>query len=221
MGTRNLHLVESLSFRKHRALSTQRTIQVSRRAQEAHTSTSTLPTPAELDDEMEPMAFSETTKKWFNQHGLGGFLRIAEAPPHDEVEEVMHKIDTEVIMEEVIHALIGLPEGGIYSIENPSPKTLSKFFGEYSLASKAHRTLGVEDPLFREVARVLHEYGFMYPRPPAMPKNKASFIIATYTGVQVGWFANDDRICAKRQEIMDGRGSMTDSLGALGGVGKD
>ena len=180
-------LVESLSFREHRALSAQRTIQVSRRTQEAHTSTSALPTPAEPDDEMEPMALSETAKKWFNQHGLGGFLRIAEAPPHDEAEEVVQKIDTEVITEEAIRALIGLPEGGIYSIENPSPETLTKFFGEYSLASKAHRTQGGEDPLFREVARVLHEYGFVYPRPLAMPKNKAGFIIATYTGVQVDW----------------------------------
>ena len=53
---------------------------------------------------------------------------------------------------------------GIYSIENPSPGTLTKFFGEYSLAAKAYQTHGNDDALFREVARVLHEYGFVHPR---------------------------------------------------------
>ena len=97
MGTRNLCLAESLSFCEHRALGAQRTIQVSRWMQEAQTSTSALPTPAEPDDEMEPMALSETTKKWFNQHGLGGFLRIVEAPPHKEPEKYATTIDIEGI----------------------------------------------------------------------------------------------------------------------------
>ena len=84
---------------------------------------------------------------------------------HGEAEKVVKKIDTEVITEEAIHALPGLSKGGIYSIVNPSPETLTKFFGEYSMGSKAYRTQGGEDALFCEVARVLHEYGFIHPRP--------------------------------------------------------
>ena len=133
------------------------------------------------------MALFETAKKWFTQHGLEGFLRIAEAPPHDEPEKVAKKIDLEEITEESICALIGLLEGGLYSIENPSPEMLTKFFGEYSLASKAYRTQGGDDALFQEVVRMLHEYGFVHPRPPAMPKIRAGFIIATYEGVKVDW----------------------------------
>ena len=64
---------------------------------------------------------------------------------------------------------------------------LTKYFREYSLASKAYRTQGGEDALFREIAHVLHEYGHVYPRPPAMPRNRAGLIIATYEGVQVDW----------------------------------
>ena len=109
---------------------------------------------------MEPMSLS-----WFTQHGLEGFLRIAEAPPHDEPGKVAKKIDLEEITEDVIHALIGLPKGGIYSIENPSPEMLTKFFNEYSLTSKAYRTQGGDDALFREVAPVLHGDGFMHSRP--------------------------------------------------------
>ena len=77
------------------------------------------------------MALSETAKKWFTRHVLEGFLRLVEAPPHSEAEKVMMKIDKEVITEEAIDALTRLPEGGIYSIDNPSPKTLTKFFREY------------------------------------------------------------------------------------------
>ena len=165
MGTQNLRITESLSFREHRALSTQRRIQVIRRTPEATTSTPKLSTTTEIEDTLKPMALSETAKKCFTQHGLEGFLRIAEAPPHEEAEKVAKKIDLEVITEEAIRALIGLPEGGIYSIENPSPETLTKFFGEYSLASKAYRTQGGDDALFQEVARVLHEYGFVHPQP--------------------------------------------------------
>ena len=98
------------------------------------------------------MALSETAKNVFTHHGLEGFLRIEEAPPHEEPEKVAKKIDLEEITEEAIRALIGWLEGGLYSIENPSPETLSKFFGEYSLASKAYRTQGDKNLWFREVA---------------------------------------------------------------------
>ena len=43
--------------------------------------------------------------------------------------------------------------------------------------------------LFREVARVLLEYGFVHPRPPAMPKYRAGFLIAAYEGLKVDWVA--------------------------------
>ena len=62
-----------------------------------------------------------------------------------------------------------------------------KYFGEYSLANKAYRAQGSEDGLFQEIARVLHEFGHVYPRPPAMPRKRVSIIIATYEGVQVDW----------------------------------
>ena len=112
--------------------------------QEAHIGPSALPTPTESNDEMDHMELSETAKKRFKQHALEGFLRIVEAPPHGEAEKVVKKIDTEVIIEEAIRALTGLLEGGIYSIHNPSPETLTRFLGEYSArrtALKAVRML--------------------------------------------------------------------------------
>ena len=126
--------------------------------------TNTQPSPAltDLEEDMDCQALSEAAKKWLRQHGLEGFLTIMEVPPHQEAEKIVKEIDTELITEEAIRALIGLPEGGIFTIDNPTPEQLRKYFGEYSLASKAYRTQGGEDALFREIARVLHEFGHVY-----------------------------------------------------------
>ena len=136
---------------------------------------------------MDPQTLSEAAKKWLRQHGLEGFLTIMEARPHQEVDKVIKEIDTEVITEEAICALTGLPEGGIFQIDNPTSEQLIKHFGEYSLASKGYRTQGGGDTLFREITCVLHEYGHVYPRPPVMPQNRAGMIIATYEGIKVDW----------------------------------
>ena len=54
---------------------------------------------------MESMTLSETTNKWFKQHGLEGFVRKVEATTHDEAEKVVMEFDTEVITKEAIRAL--------------------------------------------------------------------------------------------------------------------
>ena len=60
--------------------------------------------------------------------------------------------------------------------------------------------------MFREVACVLHEYGFIHPRPQVMPKNKAGFIVATYEGIRVDWpVITADSLRAAIQSIVDGK----------------
>ena len=86
------------------------------------------------------MALSTTTREWFSKHGLEGFMHVVDAPRHHEPEKVAPTIDLEEITEGKIHALIGLPSGGLQSIETPSTKILTEYFGEYSLSSKAYRT---------------------------------------------------------------------------------
>ena len=46
---------------------------------------------------------------------------------------------------------------------------------------------GGENVLFQEFAKIQLEYGFVHPRPSAMPKNWAGFIIATLEGLEVDW----------------------------------
>ena len=84
------------------------------------------------------MALSDAAKTRFNRHELKGLFRIVEAPSHEEPVKVTLWINLEEITEDVVRALIGLLEGGLYSIENPSTETLTEYFGE--------------DALFREVA---------------------------------------------------------------------
>ena len=89
------------------------------------------------------MTLSEAAKKWLKQHGLEGFLRIVEALPHEDAEKVVKDIDTEVTTEEAIRALIGLPEGDRFSINNPTPKMLTKYFGEWPARRTAHKAAGI------------------------------------------------------------------------------
>ena len=120
-----------------------------------------------------PKQSTETTRVKKKKEDKSLYQTLAR--PHEELEKVALQIDLEEIIE---------PAGGLYSIENPSTKTLTEYFGEYSIASKAYETFG-EDLLFWEVARVSIEYKFGHPHPLAMPKNRTSFIIATYEGVKV------------------------------------
>ena len=98
------------------------------------------------------MALSDATKNWFNKNGLQRLLRVVKATLHEEPEKVALQINLEEITKGMVQSLIELLAGDLYSIDNPSTKTLTEYFGKYSIASKAYRTQGEEDPLFREVA---------------------------------------------------------------------
>ena len=133
------------------------------------------------------MALSDEARQWMTENGLEGLLRIADAPPHGEPEQAATTIDLSEITEGAVQALTGLQAGGLRSIEHPSNQILFEYFGEYSISSKAYRTQGGQNLLFGEVARAMMEYGFVHPRPPAIPKYRAGFVIAAYEGLRVDW----------------------------------
>ena len=95
-------------------------------------------------------------------------------------------------------------------MESPSTEILMEYFGEYTLSSKAYRMQGGEHPLFREVARVLLEYGFVHPRPPAMPKYRAGFVIVAYEALKVDWVAIiTECLKAAIESLVEGKKSWT------------
>ena len=108
------------------------------------------------------MALSEEAKQWLTEHGLEGFLRIVDAPPHAEPEQSTATIDLSEITKGAVQALTRLQEGGLRSVECPSNQILFEYFGEYSLSSKACQTQGGQNLLFGEVARTMMEYGFVH-----------------------------------------------------------
>ena len=196
--------METFSFREQRIPNAHRRLKVIRREPTHTERTNTQPSPASTDlkENMDFQALSEAAKNWLRQHGLEGFLTIMEAPPNWEAEKIMNEIDIEVITEEAICALTGLLKGGIFTIDNPTIEQLKKYFSEYSTGNKAYQTQGGEDVLFREIARVLHEYGHVYSRPPSMPQNRADLIIATYEGVKVDWpVLIADGLCAAIESV--------------------
>ena len=71
-------------------------------------------------------------------------------------------IDLDGLSKVTVQAAIELPSGGLYSIENHSTQILTEYLGKFSIANKAYWTQDGENPLFREVARVLLEYGFVH-----------------------------------------------------------
>ena len=101
------------------------------------------------------MALPTEAKDWLQKNRLEALIQVAEAPLHKEPEKVAKTIDVDGISEEIIQAAIELPSGCIQSIENPSTEILDEYFDEFSIMSKAYRTQGGENVLFREIAKVL------------------------------------------------------------------
>ena len=54
------------------------------------------------EEDAGPMALSNKARQWFTDNGLEGFLRITDAPPHEEPEQVAPTIDLAEITEGTI-----------------------------------------------------------------------------------------------------------------------
>ena len=52
------------------------------------------------------MGLSTQAKDWLTKHGLDGFIRVTEAPPHMEPEKIATTIDMEGIFEVTMQAVI-------------------------------------------------------------------------------------------------------------------
>ena len=72
------------------------------------------------------------------RHGLEGFIRVAEAPPHPEPEAIAKNIDVDGISEATVHAIIELESGGLHTIEILAAKILVDYFSKFSIQSTPH-----------------------------------------------------------------------------------
>ena len=77
--------------------------------------------------------------------------------------------------------------GGEYDVEAPPQHILEKYFGEYSLSTKAHRTHGGPNEFFGDLAHFFLKYVCIYQNSHSMPKKKAGLIILAHEGRKIDW----------------------------------
>ena len=140
---------------------------------------------AEID--IMPIPVSDELREWLHSRNLQGFIRVAEADPHPQAEELVQELDITKITTKKVRNALQMPRGGFDAVQKPSSEALRSYFGEYSPSAKAYQTYGGRDEFFHEVARFLLEVGFVSPRFYCMPKKRAGFIIAAYEKEDFNW----------------------------------
>ena len=137
--------------------------------------------------EIMPIPVSEELRLWLHERNLQGFIKVAEAEPHPQAEELVQQLDITKVTTKKIRNALQMPRGGFDAVKKPSSEALQSYFGEYSPSAKAYQTYGGRDEFFHEVARFLLEVGFVSPRFYCMPKKRAGFIIAAYEKEDFNW----------------------------------
>ena len=89
-----------------------------------------------------PLVALQETRSWLQQRGLGGNLRVIDAPTHPDAQEIARKLHPDTITNNMIRAALDLKRGGEDEVEIPPHTTLKKYFGMYSISGKAYRTYG-------------------------------------------------------------------------------
>ena len=139
------------------------------------------------DIDIMPIPVSDELREWLHSRNLQGFIRVAEADPHPQAEELVQELDITKITTKKVRNALQMPRGGFDAVQKPSSEALRSYFGEYSPSAKAYQTYGGRDEFFHEVARFLLEVGFVSPRFYCMPKKRAGFIIAAYEKEDFNW----------------------------------
>ena len=134
-----------------------------------------------------PITASAATRTWLQEHGMGGYLKVIDAPAHPDAQKTSKEVCPEAITNRVIRAALELHKGGAHDADIPPAAKLKQYFGEYSVSGKAYRTYGGPNKVFGEIARILMEYAFVHTNPTSMPQNKAALIISAYEGQQIDW----------------------------------
>ena len=93
-----------------------------------------------------------------------------DANAHPRALAIVAKIHPGTITNDIIRTALCLPRGGDYDVEAPPQHLLEKYFGEYSLSAKAHRTHDDPNELFGNLAHFFLEYACIHQNPHNMPK---------------------------------------------------
>ena len=91
------------------------------------------------------------------------------------------------ITPEAIRAYLDLPPGGIKDIGMLKHDSVAAYYGDYSATAKSYKTTGGESDLFKEWSVLFMTVAFLQVNPYAMPRGKASLLIAEFEGTRIDW----------------------------------
>ena len=82
---------------------------------------SSQPVPKDMTIDISP-----TLRRWLHDKGLAGYIRVAEAPPHTNVQEMARKLNIDTITNASIRKKLGLSRTGEHHFEIAPAKALEQ-----------------------------------------------------------------------------------------------
>ena len=82
-----------------------------------------------------PLEISMELRTWLSRHGLRGYLKVVDAPPNPDAQEVGHRVHPDTITNDQIRSVLGLKCNGKHDIEAP-PQNVLKY--EYGILGNVH-----------------------------------------------------------------------------------
>ena len=101
-----------------------------------------------------PLEVSQEIRTWLQTRGLGGYLRVIDAPPHPDAQEMALQIHPDTVTNNIIRIALDLQRGGEHDVEVPPHTILKYYFGLYSVSGKAYRTYGGPNKFFGEISDI-------------------------------------------------------------------
>ena len=91
-----------------------------------------------------PLEVSQEIRTWLQTRGLGGYLRVIDAPPHPDAQEMALQIHPDTVTNNIIRIALDLQRGGEHDVEVPPHTILKDYFGLYSVSGKVYQTSSLE-----------------------------------------------------------------------------
>ena len=79
-----------------------------------------------------PLAASQETRSWLQERGLGGYLKVIDAPAHPDAQMVARQIHPDKVTNNMIRVALDLKRGGDHEVKIPPSTTLKEYFGTLS-----------------------------------------------------------------------------------------
>ena len=84
----------------------------------------------QANTEVMPIPVSDELRLWLHERNLQGFIKVAEAEPHPQAEELVQQLDITKVTTKKIRNALQMPRGGFDAVKKPSSEALQSYFGD-------------------------------------------------------------------------------------------